>query len=135
MISGGCPFAFPAKNDKVEGVERISRHPSLWALGVFGMGYAASAVYLTEFCFGAFPVVFTIIGGAHQDHRHRADGKLTPERDALTSHMPFGALIEGRQSWTELQKEVKWENMAVGASVAMLLFMRRAHLARKLAAK
>ena len=96
MINGGCPFAFPPKNNKVEGVQRISRHPSLWALGIFGLGYASSAIYVTEFAFGAFPIVFTMIGGAHQDHRHRASGQLSEERDALTSHAPFGALIEGR---------------------------------------
>ena len=96
MIKGGCPFAFPPKNDRVEGVQRITRHPSLWALGLFGLGYAASALYVTEFAFGVFPVIFTVIGGAHQDHRHRESGKLSPERDTLTSHIPFAALITGR---------------------------------------
>ena len=60
------------------------------------MGYAASAVYATEFAFGALPILFTMIGGAHQDQRHRVSGKLSEERDKLTSHVPFQAFVEGR---------------------------------------
>ena len=89
MLSGGCPLDFSKKKNEVQGVERITRHTNLWALGVFGLGYAASAVYATEFAFGAFPILFTMIGGAHQDARHRVSGKLTEERDRLTSHVPF----------------------------------------------
>lgn len=60
---------------------------------------------------------------------------MSEELDALTSHPPFVALIQGRQSWTDLSKEIKTENMAAGASIALLLAMRRFRLARKLVQK
>jgi len=133
---GGCPFEFKKKGDEeIKGVERITRHPSLWALGLFGLGYASSATYVTQFAFGALPVLFTIIGGAHQDHRHRESGQLSGDHDTLTSHVPFGALIGGRQSWEELSKEIKMENIAIALSIASLLALRRVHLAKKLISK
>ena len=98
----------------------------MWALGIFGLGYAASAVYATEFAFGAFPIMFTMICGAHQDQRHRSSGKLSEERDKLTSNVPFQDFFEGRQSWTDLKKELKPENLLIAATFASLLAMRRA---------
>lgn len=79
--------------------------------------------------------MFSVILGAHQDYRHRKSGDLPEEVDNLTSHVPFVALLTGRQSWTDLSKEIKTENMAGGASIALLLAMRRFRLARKLVQK
>ena len=134
MLGGGCPLDFSKKDGRVEGVERVTRHASLWVLGMFGLGYAASAVYATQFAFGAMPISSVILG-YHQDYLNRRNGKLSPEKDALTSHAPFGAVIQGRQSWSDIQKEIKVENMAAGASVALLLAMRRYSVARKLLQK
>ena len=89
MLSGGCPFSFTKEDTKVEGVERISRHPKLWALGLYGLGYAASSVFASEVAFGTFPVIWAMIGGAHIDHRGRETGKLKAEVEEVTSHVPF----------------------------------------------
>ena len=134
MLGGGCPLDFSPKNGKVEGVERVTRHASLWVLGFLGLGYASSAVYATCFAFGAMPISSVILG-YHQDYRHLKNGELSEERYALTSHAPFGAFIQGRQSWEDVNKEIKIENMAVGASLALLLAMNRYRLARKLVLK
>ena len=79
--------------------------------------------------------ISSVILGYHQDYKNRLNGKLSEERDSLTSHAPFGAVIQGRQSLSEIKNEIKVENMAAGASVALLLAIRRYSVARKLVRK
>ena len=65
MMSGGCPFSFPPKTDEIKGVLRITRHPDLMTMGLFGLGSALSTVRMTEFFFAAFMFLFTNVGAAH----------------------------------------------------------------------
>ena len=83
--------------------------------------YAAQAV-----TFG-FPILFAFIGGAHQDHRfRRGNGGILPvEKDAVTSNVPFVALLAGHQSWSVLASEMKWLNASVAVTVAAALATRR----------
>lgn len=73
-----CPFDFSDSNrskrvddgDEDEelytGVHRISRHPGLWGLGLFGLGSAILTPFVAEALFFGMPCVFALIGGAHQ---------------------------------------------------------------------
>ena len=82
------------------GVHRISRHPGLWGLGLFGLGSAVVTPFAAEIVFFSMPSVFALIGGAHQDHRHRqgSGGFLSSKDDARTSNIPFLALITGEDA-------------------------------------
>ena len=65
MMGGGCPFSFPPKTDEIKGVRRITRHPDLMAMGLFGLGSACATIRMTEFFFGLFPFIFSLVGAAH----------------------------------------------------------------------
>ncbi|CAM9867067.1 unnamed protein product [Chrysoparadoxa australica] len=126
-----CPMDFNSDRnlpaDGVFGIRRVSRHPQLWGLGLLGLGSACTAAYAAEaLCFG-MPLVFAAVGGAHQDSRYRRGmgGKLTPEVDAVTSAVPFVALVTGRQGWGVLWEELKKGNAAVAVAGAGLLALRR----------
>ena len=69
----------------------------------------------------------------HQDSRYRRGmgGELTPELDAKTSSIPFGALLSGAQLWGDLADELKWLNAAVAVALAVLLAARRKTAAAK----
>ncbi|KAI9204375.1 uncharacterized protein BJ171DRAFT_505642 [Polychytrium aggregatum] len=123
-----CPIDFKPADvpaDGIYGVQRVTRHPSLWSLGLLGLGSAIATPFLSEFVLFGFPVVFALIGGAHQDYRFRRAGTLTPEKDAKTSLIPFAALLEGRQEWAPLKTEIKWVNASAGILVALGLALRR----------
>lgn len=71
-----CPFDF-SKNEESSnvsdgddelytGVYRITRHPGLWGLGLFGLGSAFLRPFITEILFFSLPALFALIGGAHQ---------------------------------------------------------------------
>lgn len=125
-----CPIDFrhpKSEAGEIFGVERISRHPTLWFLGFTALGQAMTTVYPTSAVVFTFPIIFAYIGGAHQDYRYRRGegGILTPERENVTSNIPFLAMIEGKQSFSDLAKEVKWTNAAGGVLIAALFALKR----------
>lgn len=85
-------------------------------------------MYLPHAVMFSFPILFTYIGTSHQDYRHRRNngGRLSPATEAVTSNLPFQALLEGRQSWRALGEEVKWTNACVAGLAAVGLALRRA---------
>ena len=69
--------------------------------------------------------------GARETPKWRGiGGRLSAERDAATSLLPFGALLTGAQSWARLAEEVKWSNaaLALAGGVALAATRRRAAL-------
>ena len=77
--------------------------------------------------FYTFPAVFAAIGSSHQDYRYRrgSGGSLTPEREAVTSNVPFAALATGRQSWSKLSDEFKWMNAGAAVLLGLGLALRQ----------
>ena len=125
-----CPMDFRPKDipaDGIHGLERVSRHATFWSLGLFCLGRAATTVFLPEVVFNTWPIIFAFIGGEHQDYRFRrgSGGWLTPEKDDITSNIPFLALISGKQSWTALKDEIKWTNAGLAVLAALPLTMRQ----------
>ena len=125
-----CPMDFrpdDAPEDGIAGLKRVTRHPTFWSMGALGLGTALATPFATEAVMFAMPAVVAAIGTAHQDYRFRRNsgGELPPEVDAVTSNVPFVALITGQQSWVDLAGEIKWLNAAVALFGAGLLAVGR----------
>ncbi|KAJ3041835.1 CAAX prenyl protease [Rhizophlyctis rosea] len=123
-----CPIDFKPADIPTDGIyslQRVSRHPTLFSLGFLGLGAALGTPFIAESIMFGFPIVFALIGGAHQDYRFRKVGELTAEKDDKTSLVPFGALVSGKQDWRKLAGEMKWVNAAVAVVVAVGLHFRR----------
>lgn len=131
-----CPFDFAgdskAKAARGEdagptGLQRVTRHPSFWSLGLFSCGLALSTPFAGTAAVALGPAAVALFGGAHMDSRHRRGmgGNLSPERDAVTSLVPFVALLSGAQSWTALCDELKPTNCAAAALLSALVFALR----------
>ena len=121
-----CPIDWTPKDipsDGLYGLKRVTRHPMLFSLGMFGLGTALKTPFATRAIVCGFPLLFALIGGFHQDYRHRrhSGGYLSPDTDHKTSLIPFIALLRGRQSWRELWDEMKNVNMSIAVLVAMYL--------------
>ena len=83
-IAVRCPMDFRPRDmpeDGVFGAGRVTRHPTLWSMGFLGLGAALVTPFAAEVAFFGLPVVFALIGGAHQDYRYRRGwgGSLPPE--------------------------------------------------------
>jgi len=124
-----CPFDFKPQDsaDGVYGVTRVTRHPMLWSFGLFCAGTALASSLPTQAVAFGMPTVCVWVLGAHKDFRYRrgSGGILVPEFEARTSHLPFQALLSGRQSWDALSREMKWGNAAIGITFAAALCTRR----------
>lgn len=130
-----CPFDF---NDKrlesddpfgARGLERISRHPGLWSLGLMGMSqsFLAPTIPLQVWWLG--PALVAWLGGSHTDSRFRRGmgGTLDPEYERQTSNIPFLAMITGKQNscWEGLRKELKPLNATLALAASSLWVLRR----------
>jgi hypothetical protein len=66
-IAVRCPIDFHAPDVPAHGgLNRITRHPSLWILSFIGLGFSLSSPFASQFVFYSFPTAFALIGGAHQ---------------------------------------------------------------------
>ena len=123
-----CPFDFHDKElGENEGLIRVTRHPMLYSIGMLGFGIGLTSVNLGTMCLLSGPLFVALVGTHHQDYRYRRNigGTLTPERELVTSNIPFLALISGRNDWYELFNEMKKMNCLVGiTSVGLLLLSR-----------
>ncbi|KAJ3371301.1 CAAX prenyl protease [Kappamyces sp. JEL0680] len=130
-IKARCPMDFnygkDAANDPdaIYGMKRITRHPQLFSLGTACLSVALTSPYLSHLVFWGFPIVFAVIGGAHQDSRHSRGlgGTLTETQKQQTSLIPFAALVRGKQSWTDVIQEFKGLNGLVAVVVACITML------------
>ncbi|KAL9186128.1 hypothetical protein ACHAXT_005366 [Thalassiosira profunda] len=130
-----CPFDFTDNKDAngpVHGLERITRHPGLWAFGLLGLGNAFLVPSLPQRLWLAMPSMVALAGGAHTDSRFRRGmgGTLTEEYDAATSNVPFLAMLTGAQgnvgdALRDFAEEVKPLNALVAVGVSGLWVLRR----------
>jgi prenyl protein peptidase len=132
-----CPVDFKfdkthRSEDGIWGMQRVSRHPTLWAFGLTGLGTALGTPFATEFVMFATPLLFAAVGSAHQDYRYRrgSGGLLSPETEAKTSNVPFVAMIQGRQSASSFLLETKGLNAALAVLLGVGLAISRARRGR-----
>mmetsp|Transcript_24415 Transcript_24415/g.35695 ORF Transcript_24415/g.35695 Transcript_24415/m.35695 type:complete len:307 (+) Transcript_24415:22-942(+) len=136
-----CPFDFADSKtnvnsetaNNVAGLDRITRHPALWSFGLVGLGQALLIPSLPQRAWCTMPLFVALIGGWHTDSRHLRGmgGTLSSEMNAVTSNVPFLALLSGKQdgdagvmeSCRRLGTEMKPLNalLAVGASAVLVM--------------
>jgi len=104
----------------VRGTLKITRHPGFVAFSLFGFAHMLMNGFLGDLIFFASFPALGIAGGFHQDRR-KEQSLGTPYRNlvALTSFMPFAALLSGRQELSAA--DVPWIAVAIGVVVTALI--------------
>eukprot|EP00547_Thalassionema_nitzschioides_P001008 CAMPEP_0194207928 /NCGR_PEP_ID=MMETSP0156-20130528/6541_1 /TAXON_ID=33649 /ORGANISM="Thalassionema nitzschioides, Strain L26-B" /LENGTH=227 /DNA_ID=CAMNT_0038934803 /DNA_START=254 /DNA_END=937 /DNA_ORIENTATION=- len=125
-----CPFDFTdsKKGAELWGIERATRHPGLWSMGLVGLGQALLVPSLPQRVWWSMPALVALIGGWHTDSRFERGmgGTLTPEYKAQTSNIPFVAMLLGKQQQPpQLLAEVKPLNVLLATSMAGLWVLSR----------
>ncbi|MFQ5478830.1 MAG: NnrU family protein [Candidatus Binatia bacterium] len=100
-------YAVPRRTSRPEpyGVERITRHGFFVGLALFGLAHALLATHLIGTVFFAELLLFTVVGARHQDTKTLVlRGQAHADYIAVTSSIPFAAILSGRQRlvWREL---------------------------------
>lgn len=129
-----CPFDFAGKerneDSHVHGIERITRHASLWSLGFVGLGNSLVAASPQLRLFWTGPAFVALLGGSHQDSRFRRGmgGHIDPVYDSVTSNLPFWALLSGKQGsgcWSSLKSETKELNALASVAASTIWILLR----------
>jgi uncharacterized membrane protein len=97
MMVSGTPEAY--------GLTRITRHPLFAAFFLFGLAHCLVNGYLADLVFFGGFSVFAWLGARHQDSRKVADIPGYAEFKAVTSFIPFAAVLKRTQPfpWGELR--------------------------------
>jgi len=106
--------------EPAQGVLRITRHQVMWGVGLWAAVHLlANGDQASLLFFGG--LLLTALGGAaHLDRRLAAtEGARWRHFVAVTSFVPFAALLAGRQrwAWAELRRPILW-----GLGLFVLLF-------------
>jgi uncharacterized membrane protein len=131
-----CPFDFADNSSSsseeggVRGLDRISRHPGLWSFALMSAGTAVLQPTLPLQLWWMGPAAVAWLGGAHTDSRYRRGmgGTMDAKYESVTSNLPLGAILTGRQgsgAFSKLLDEVKPLNALLAAGVATSFVMSR----------
>jgi len=90
----------PVDDRPPSGVLAITRHPMMWAFGLWAAVHAALSGSLPTVILATGIGVLALVGAAFQDGKKRVQlGAKWADYEARTSYWPFGAQIAGRQPW------------------------------------
>jgi hypothetical protein len=121
-VKSKCPIEFGSDRDGETAIsKKITRHPMLWTLGLTSLSFIFRSTYMHQVIFFGYPIIFTIIGGLHQDYRHlRGLGGILTEKDyENSSHVPFWAILNDKLR-IDL-KDVKWINLGLATLIGVLI--------------
>ena len=94
MGSGGRAAAGP------RGVQRITRHPMMWAFAIWAAVHGALSGDLRTVLLAAAIAIMALVGAALQDGKKRMQlGEAWTDHERGTSFVPFGAQVAGHARW------------------------------------
>lgn len=106
--------------EPARGIIRITRHPIMWGIMLWAAAHLVARGDLrAAVFFGAF-LLLGLAGTLLMDRRKRSNPDW-PRFAAVTSHVPFGAIAQGRNRivW----REIGWLRPAIGLALAVLVFL------------
>jgi uncharacterized membrane protein len=107
--------------DPARGIIRITRHPVMWSFMLWSFAHMlARGERMSSIFFGGF-LVLAALGALLMDQRKaRTLGEDWQRFAAVTSYVPFGAVLQGRNriAW----REIGWRNPTIGLALYALFF-------------
>lgn len=102
------------------GIERITRHPFFAGIAVLGIAHVLLAPRLAGAVLMGALALLAIAGARHQDAKHlRLRGRPYADYLAVTSTIPFAAIVAGRQRL--VWRELPLGTLAAGVGAAVVL--------------
>lgn len=89
------------------GVMKITRHPVMWGVALFGISHILANGHLEGLIFFGSLSALALLGASHIDYRKSQRlGDVWRDYMAITSHIPMAAILSGR---TRVEVgEIKW---------------------------
>lgn len=82
-----------------QGVQRITRHPMMWAFALWAMVHIAVSADSRTIALASGILILALFGAAMQDRKKRGQNPGYAAHEAATGFLPFGAQLSGRAAW------------------------------------
>src|SRR5687767_12768196 len=106
--------------DPARGVIRITRHPIMWGVMVWAAAHIVARGDLKSVVFFGGFLVLALVGTLSMDRRKTRNPDW-PRFAAVTSHVPFVAIAQGRNRL--VWGEIGWRRPAIGLAVFFVVLL------------
>jgi uncharacterized membrane protein len=114
-------------NEPARGIIRVTRHPLMWGVMLFGAVHVLARGDLASLVFFGGFVVLAGLGTVLIDARKaRSLGADWQRFAAITSNLPFGAIAGGRNRF--VFGEIGWKRLGAGLAAYVLLMLTHPYL-------
>jgi uncharacterized membrane protein len=119
-VSSPNPAMMPGVKGDPKGVQRITRHPMMWSFAIWAAVHITMSADPRTIVLAAGVATLALVGSALQDGKKKAQNPSYATHMARTSHMPFWAILSGRQPVSAL-----WPGLVpvVGGVLLWLTFL------------
>lgn len=119
LMGMGAAAAAPPR-----GVQRITRHPMMWAFAIWALVHATLSGNKATILLCAGIAFLALFGSKMQDGKKRDQlGAGWAAHEAATSYLPFGAQLSGRASWGSINPGI----VALAGGIVLWLAATWAH--------
>jgi uncharacterized membrane protein len=106
--------------DAIKGALRITRHPVMWAIALWGLSHIAAKGDVASLVFFGAIAALALVGTLLLDVKYAArQGAAWQPFAQATSNVPFAALLAGHQRFAP--HEIGWTRVAVALALYALL--------------
>jgi uncharacterized membrane protein len=114
-------------DEPARGIIRVTRHPLMWGIMLWGAAHLLARGDLASLVFFGGFVALGGLGTLLIDARKRAGlGEDWQRFAAVTSNVPFGAIVNGRNRFA--LGEIGWKRIGVGLAAYVVLFLAHPYL-------
>jgi len=107
--------------EPARGMIRVTRHPVMWAFMLWSLAHILARGELGACVFFGGFLLLAVLGAGLMDQRKaRTLGEDWQRFAAVTSYVPFVAVLQGRNSFKAA--EIGWRNPAIGLALYALFF-------------
>ena len=96
-VSSPNPAMMPGVKGEPKGLQRITRHPMMWSFALWAGVHILMTADPRTIVLAGGVAVLALLGSAMQDGKKKAQNPAYAAHMARTSHLPFVAILGGRQ--------------------------------------
>lgn len=96
-VTAPNPAMMPGVKGDPKGLQRITRHPMMWSFAIWAGVHIAMTADPRTIVLASGVAVLALVGTALQDGKKRGQNPSYASHMARTSHIPFMAILAGRQ--------------------------------------
>jgi uncharacterized membrane protein len=123
-VSAPNPAMMPGVKGDPKGLQRITRHPMMWSFVIWAAVHVVLTADPRTIVLGSGVATLALVGTMMQDIKKKQQNPAYATHMARTSHVPFMAIITGRQPWRAL-----WPGWVpvLGGAILWFIFVGWAH--------